>query len=38
MSHSVMNPSVTLGQGDDQAAARLHEVLDGYLFGAMVET
>ena len=33
-----MSVRVTLGEGGDQASVQLQEVLDGYLFGATVET
>ena len=33
-----MSVRVTLGKGGEQAASQLQEVLDGYLFGATVET
>lgn len=33
-----MSVRVTLGEGGDQASSQLQEVLDGYLFGATVET
>lgn len=33
-----MSVSVTLDEGDGDAAAQLQEVLDGYLFGATVDT
>ena len=33
-----MSVQVTLGKGGDQASSELQEVLDGYLFGAMVKT
>ena len=33
-----MSVKVTLGKGDDQASSQLQQVLDGYLFGATVET
>ena len=33
-----MSVRVTLGEGGDHAASQLQEVLDGYLFGATVET
>jgi hypothetical protein len=33
-----MSVRVTLGEGGDQASSQLQQVLDGYLFGATVET
>ncbi|MGB9344506.1 MAG: acyl-CoA synthetase [Ilumatobacteraceae bacterium] len=33
-----MTVRVTLGESDDQASSELQQVLDGYLFGATVET
>ena len=33
-----MSVRVTLDKGDDQASSQLQQVLDGYLFGATVET